>query len=128
MTNLDIDRYAETLYARIDEAVTLQRAEIEGGDWQPEPNMCHQNVTTWCELKPDFKIARGWLYFDLPGLNYVKFVAHSAVIDPSGELCDLTPSNASQDYPFILSRLSEDEYASLVETIENGEINYTINV
>jgi hypothetical protein len=124
MTNHDIEKYAATLYSKINEAVILKRAVIEGGNWQPEPNKCHHNVTIWCEYNAEFKPARGWLYFDLPGLSHVKFVAHSAVITPSGEIRDITPSNASRDYPFILSGLSEDEYALLVETIERGEIHY----
>lgn len=125
MSDLDIDKYGETLYARINEAVILKRAKIKGGDWQPQPNECHHNVTIWCEHNLGFKPARGWLYFDLPGSNFVKFVAHSVVIGPNGEIRDFTPSNASQDYPFITSGLSEDEYASLVEASGNGEIHIT---
>lgn len=124
MTNLDIEKYAETLYSRISEAVILKRAVIEGGDWQPQLNTCHHNVTLWCNHNTDFKPTRGWLYFDLPGLSFVKFVAHSAVINPDGEIHDITPSNASRDYPFISSGLSEDEYASIVEASDNGEIHY----
>ena len=123
MTKDDIEKYAATLYSRISEAVILKRAIIEGGDWQPEPNKCHHNVTIWCKYNPAFKPARGWLYFELNGLNFVKFVAHSAVITSKGEIRDITPSNASRDYPFILSGLSEDEYAVLVETIERGELH-----
>ena len=122
-TAIDIEKYAASLYSRINEAKILKRAVIEGGNWQPEANMCHHNVTIWCEHNPGFAPARGWLYFDLPGLNYVKFVAHSAVIEPSGDIRDITPSNATQDYPFLLANLSEEEYASLVETIQGGELH-----
>lgn len=52
-------------------------------------------------------------------------VAHSAVKAPDGALYDITPTNASQDYPFIESKLSEEEYAELVETRGYGEINYS---
>jgi hypothetical protein len=123
MPALDITEYAKTLYLKVGAAVMLKRATIEGGDWEPQPNMCHHNVTIWCDHKPDYKVVRGWLYFDLPGLNYVKFVAHSAVRTPGGELFDITPSNASQDYPFIESGLNEEEYAELVETRSCGEIH-----
>lgn len=125
MTIFDIKEYAKELYIKSSRAQMLKRAIIEGGDWQPKLNMCHHNVTEWCKHKPDFKPVRGWLYFDLPGLKYVKFVAHSAVRTPEGELYDITPSNASQDYPFIESDLSEEEFAEVVEANGYGEIYYT---
>lgn len=124
MPDIDVNEYAKALYSRVGGAVTLKRAKIEGGDWEPQPNMCHHNVSMWCQLRTDYKAVRGWLYFDLPGLDYVKFVAHSAVRTPDGELFDITPSNASQDYPFIESGLSEEEYAKLVETRGHGEIHF----
>lgn len=125
MSDIEIEKYAESLYSRVGEAVILKRAVIEGGNWQPEPNMCHHNVTIWCSHNAEFTPARGWLYFNLPGLIFVKFVAHSAVEAPEGELFDITPSNASQDYPFITSGLSEEEYAAIIEACENGEIHYS---
>ncbi len=123
MPQIDIKEYGKALYERRSEAVLLERTTIEGGDWAPQPNMCHHNVSICCELKKDYKPVRGWLYFDLPGLNYVKFKAHSAVLAPDGKLYDITPSNASQDYPFLDGNLSEEEYADLVETRGYGEIN-----
>jgi hypothetical protein len=122
MIQIDVKEYARRLHSRAHEAVRLRHAIIEGGDWQPQPNMCHHNVSTWCQHKTDYKPVRGWLYFDLPGLNYVKFVAHSAVRTLQGGLFDITPSNASRDYPFIESGLSEEDYAELVETRGCGEI------
>jgi hypothetical protein len=122
---LDVDEYAKTLCSRLGEAVTLKRAVIEGGHWEPQPNMCHHNVSIWCQHRTDHKPVRRWLYFDLPGLSHVVFVAPSAVRTPEGELFDITPSNASQDYPFVNSDLSEDEYAELVETRGYGEIHYS---
>ena len=123
MPEIDFNEYAMTLYSQVDAAVILKRATIEGGDWEPQPNMCHHNVSIWCQHKPEFKVVRGWLYFDLLGLNYVKFVAHSAVRNPDGELFDITPASASQDYPFIESGLSEEKYAEFVETRGFGEIH-----
>ena len=71
MAKLNIEKYAETLYARINEAEFLNRAEIMDGSRETRPNMCHYNVTIWCEHKTEFTLVRGWLYFDLPGSNYV---------------------------------------------------------
>lgn len=110
--------------SKSEEAVILRRAEIIGGNWEPQANDCHRNVSTWCEHNEQYEPIRGWLYFDLPGANCVKFVAHSAVLTPEKELRDITPSNASQDYPFIPGNLPEEEYVSLVDSIENGEINF----
>ena len=125
MPEINVNEYAKSLYTKISEALLLKRAAIENGDWEPQPNMCHHNVSTWCELKSDYSPVRGWLYFDLPGLNYVKFVSHSAVKSPEGELYDVSPSNASQDYPFIDGGLTEEEYTELVETRGYGEIHYS---
>lgn len=97
---------------------------IENGDWEPQPNFCHHNVSIWCQLRPEYIPVSGWLYFDLPGLNFVKFVAHSAVKAPDGELYDITPSE-TKDYPFIESELSEEEYAELVESKGFGEIDFS---
>jgi hypothetical protein len=126
MEQIDIKEYAKKLYSKASSAVMLKRAIINGGEWQPQPNMCHNNVTIWCQHKTDFQPVRGWLYFDLPGCDYVKFVAHSAVRNPKGELYDITPSNASTDYLFINSELTEEEYAELVEARGFGEINHKI--
>jgi hypothetical protein len=126
MPEINIIEYAEALHSRASEAILLKRAVIENGDWEPQANMCHHNVSMWCEQKTDYSPVRGWLYFDMPGLNYVRFVAHSAVRAPDGELYDITPSNAQQDYPFIESGLSEDEYAELVEDRGYGEIQHII--
>ena len=125
MPELDVNEYAKALCSRVGDAEMLKRAVIENGDWEPQFNLCHHNVSLWCELNTEYYPVRGWLYFDLPGINYVKFVAHSAVKAPDGALYDITPTNASQDYPFIESKLSEEEYAELVETRGYGEINYS---
>lgn len=77
--------------------------------------MCHHNVTEWCALEPTYKVVRGWLYFDLTGCSVARFVAHSVVRAEDGNLYDITPSNASQDYPFLEGNLSEGEFTKLVE-------------
>lgn len=123
MTELEIEEYSQHLANRRSEAKILPRAEIIGGDWQPEPNKCHHNATTWCDLNEDFSPVRGWLYFDLPLLEHIKFIAHSAVLSPEGKIFDITPSNATQDYPFLESHLDEEVYAELVGKIEKGELN-----
>lgn len=112
---VDVEAYGRRLLQRVADARTLRRAEITGGDWEPQPSRCHENVSVWCEMREGYTPVRGWLYFDLPGLAFCRFVAHSAVRAPDGELYDITPSRASAEYPFVEGGLSEDEYADLVE-------------
>ncbi len=112
----DITAYAKRLYERRTEGIMLKWADASIGEWKPEPKMCHDNVTTFCENNPSFRPIRGWLYIDFLGMiGYVNFIAHSAINSPDGELYDITPSNATQQYPFILAEESEAEYAALVE-------------
>lgn len=100
---------------RVGEARVVEKLDVRVGDWKPQRNMCHHNVTYFCEHNPDWVPVRGWLYFDLQGLDISKFVSHSIVRDSAGAYWDITPLVASQDYPFVTSNLSEDEYADLVE-------------
>lgn len=108
--------YAGKLFARVKQAVMLKRAEVAIGEWKPSGNECHGNVTELCAHDPSYAPVRGWLYFDFGGhLDRVQFLAHSAVRAPDGELYDITPSRASQQYPFIAAEESEAEYAALVQ-------------
>ena len=112
---LDLEQLAAGIYARRDEAAILPVAEVAMGDWKPQPNQCHQNVTDWCENNPDYKPVRGWLYFSFFGLlGRVLFEAHSAVRAPDGKIYDITPSFAMSQYPFIVAKETEEEFAELV--------------
>jgi hypothetical protein len=111
-----LDRLAARLYERRDEGVMLNWAAVSIGDWHPQHNVCHENVTTWCQNQPNHHVVRGWFYFAFEDLQpYVQFTAHSAVRIENGELYDITPSNASQQYPFIVAEETEEAYAALVE-------------
>ena len=110
------DEYAARLYERLGECVLLRRAEVNIGDWRPRENECHANVTQWCLNNPQYEIVRGWLYFHVEGaLGRVQFLAHSAVRAPDGFLYDITPSRATQDYPFLSSNLTEEEFSAMVQ-------------
>lgn len=110
------DDYAAGLYARLTECAVLRRVEVASEGWTPQANECHANVTEWCTRYPEYEIVRGWLYFDFGGvLGRVQFLAHSAVRAPDGLLYDITPSQASQEYPFLTANLSEDDFAALVQ-------------
>src|SRR5258706_13269584 len=102
MSPEQITEYAASLFDRCQEGVILSRAEVAMGDWKPQAKLCHENVTAWCESNARYEPSRGWLYFDLGGLlDHVLFIAHSAVRAPDGRLYDITPTDASRQYPFI---------------------------
>ena len=128
MTEIDINTYARSLYARVSDARVLKRVEIDVGDWEVQENMCHHNVSELHLLDDRYTPVRGWLYFDFPGLPCVKFVSHSAVKTPDGEIVDITPKPivATQDYPFLEGDLSEEDYQHLVEECGYGEINMKV--
>ena len=105
--------YAERLYGRREQAVVLSWSDVSVDDWSPKPHDCHGNVTNFCAHDESYSALRGWLYFGFDGaLDEVKFVAHSAVRAPDGLLYDITPSLASQQYPFIAAEEPEAEYAT----------------
>jgi hypothetical protein len=105
------------LFARVHQAAVLNWAEVSIGDWKPQLNECHGNVTELCAHDPSYTPVRGWLYFDFGGLlDCVQFLAHSAVRAPDGKLYDITPAIASQQYPFLAAEESEREYAALIQS------------
>lgn len=119
---LDPQEIGRRLYARRGEAVITKFAKAQIGDWKPNEHECHGNVTTWCEHHGKHKPVRGWLFFDYEDiLPHVRFTAHSVIEDESGDLVDITPSRASQPYPFIRAEEDDETFASLVE--DHGLMN-----
>ena len=115
MQGLDSTEYARHLYARRGEATFPRVARVSLGVWRPQPNECHVNVDWWCTHTRGYTPVRGWLYFAyLDLLPHVHFNAHSIVRNPEEELVDITPSQATERYPFILALESEQDYFSLV--------------
>jgi hypothetical protein len=113
----ELPEYSSRLYARVHEGVIVPPAEVSLGDWQPLPNECHQNASTWCANTEGFTVVHGWLYFHFEGLlPFVLFNAHSVVRDARGQLWDITPNAASQPYPFLIAEESAQEYAQLVQS------------
>lgn len=123
MPEFDVDAYGRSLMARAQEAVVVRRVQVAIGDWTPQANMCHHNVSWFCENSPGYTPIRGWLYFDLSGLAVAKFLSHSVVCAPDGELFDITPWEATQHYPFLHGNLDEDDYAYLVEEKRIGSLH-----
>ena len=113
---VEVPEYSERLYARRLEGVMVPLAVVSLGAWNPAPNDCHANVSTWCKNMPKYTAVRGWLYFDyVDALPYVLFNAHSVIRAPDGRLWDITPTLASQPYPFLSTEGTDGEYEQLVE-------------
>ena len=77
--------------------------KINTENWECKPNMCHHNTAELWRHDNSYTPIRGWLYFDLPELDCVKFLSHSVVRLPNGEFVDITPKQKiiSKDYPFL---------------------------
>ena len=126
MNDQELQAYGRRLFERRREGILVRPAAVSIGDWGPSEHECHGNVTTWCQHNPQgHKPVRGWLYFDFGLiLPYVRFTAHSVVEQENGELADITPSQASQEYPFIRAEETEDAYAALIADGCLQHINY----
>lgn len=107
--------YAQWLMGRFGELRILPRREVKVGDWSPQLNRCHDNVATWLSHTPSDVGVVGWLVVDYrPTLPWVRFTAHTVVaINNSDEWIDITPSIATQDYPFVSSGLQGDAFFAL---------------
>jgi len=105
------------LYNRRSEAVNVKHVRIDGGDWLPEPNQCHRNVTQWCDWHPNQKAVRGWWvadYLEIPP-GFYRFLAHSVVETETGDLIDLTPNPAPWRYPFLRHDQTDGDFAEIVD-------------
>jgi hypothetical protein len=117
-----IKKHIVYLLKNMAKAKPLPRKSIVGGNWNPQPKMCHHNVTEYCIYKPKYKPVRGWLVFSFPQLGFYKFISHSALKSPDGEVFDITPTTVQKVYPFLASGLSCAEYAEILKFCENGEL------
>ena len=114
----ELIEYARQLYLRRGEAVVVSPANASIGDWLPKANECHGNVSTFVLNTPGFEAVRGWLYFDfLNVFPFVRFLAHSVVCNGEGNLYDITPQNATQPYPFLEAKVSEEKFEEFVVTL-----------
>jgi hypothetical protein len=121
----DLLPYVARLYERRNEGVTVPGGRIQGTDWTPVFNDCHANVNALCGADPRYRPVRGWLYFDFENsLSFVRFTAHSVVADEAGRLWDITPSRASQRYPFICAEGTVEEFVQIVEVRGLGNLDH----
>lgn len=111
----------KALYESRQEAVEVPFEPRRSKDWAPAEGQCHYNVDYWVLAHPGTRAVRGWLVFDFETTSMglmplVRFTAHSVVEDADGRLVDITPSNASQRYPFLRHLGSDDQFEQLVTT------------
>jgi hypothetical protein len=118
---MQVEELAAYLYKHRGEAKAVPFAEYQLADWRPTPNDCHRNVDHWVAQNPGYRAVRGWLVFDfringpLLGMRpHFRFNAHSTVRSPDGTIVDITPSYASQRYPFMPHPFDEQSFVALV--------------
>lgn len=111
-------KYGLGLYGKLGEAVRLCRVTAKIGNWSPQSHYCHDNVKAWVEHNPQHKQVYGFVFFDLSLVGHVEFAAHSAIELEDGVHVDITPHNASGDYPFLRHTGTFDEFAAVAERIK----------
>jgi hypothetical protein len=110
-----LEGLAQYLYEHRKKAIVVPFRDCSSGAFQPVEQDCHRNVELWCRATPGHTIIRGWLVFEVfAPLGFCRFNPHSVVRDEQGELFDLTPTRASQRYPFLYNHLTDEEYVLLV--------------
>jgi hypothetical protein len=114
----ELARYAGNLFARMHEAQHVPFMQVKINGDPARPNNCHENANLWIEENPTYSCVRGWLCVDGGHLsNTVDFLAHSVVAHPSGTMHDVTPVHSCEPRPFLPARISEDDFAYVVEVL-----------
>jgi hypothetical protein len=125
----DLKELARKLYERRAEAVVVPYEDREGSDWKPSERDCHNNVDRWVLENPDTRSVRGWIVFDFEKTSrglmpMVRFTPHSVVEEADGRLVDITPSKASQRYPFLPHADSDGSFEEIVTANQLENLDY----
>jgi hypothetical protein len=121
----ELSNYIRYLFDNRENSIIVPAGEIDGGEWQPRLNDCHNNVDRWCAHNKEFKPARGWLFYDLGyEADFVMFQQHSVLADDKGRLIDITPTKASDSFPFIYVSETDEQYFSKEPALVNGNLFY----
>ncbi|WP_157158015.1 hypothetical protein [Bradyrhizobium genomosp. III] len=116
--DLEIEKLIAELHAL---AATAQVYPFQPLLAKAKEHDCHRNVDLFVSQNAGHRTVRGWLIFDfrnlfLLGLQpIVRFTAHSLIENEQGQKIDITPSRASQPYPFIEHPFGETDFMSLVD-------------
>jgi hypothetical protein len=116
MPDIDLEALKMSLYARRKEGVVVPYEQVTMASGPATERWCHINVDRFVSEHPDHKSVRGWLVFDLTKLllPLCRFTAHSVVETPDRRLFDLTPTRASQRYPFLRHHGPDGEFEAIV--------------
>lgn len=118
---------AKRLYERRQDALVVPYEDRASAGFAPVHHECHRNVDLWVQAHPRDQPVRGWLSFDaFYLLGYHRFQPHSVVADENGRLFDVTPSLASQRYPFLRHEGTDAEYVALVESSHLVHLDHPI--
>lgn len=116
----------EALYARIGEAVRLERVDRVFGGWSPQVGECHANAEVIARLDPSWAVVHGWLC--VGGAGGAIFNAHSIVADQDGKLFDFTPADPlvrDDERWFIRHPGSDDDFERLVIKRKQAQLIFT---
>ncbi|MBX9776900.1 MAG: hypothetical protein K2Y71_21175 [Xanthobacteraceae bacterium] len=123
-TDAEPQRVAKGVLDRLDEAVHVPLREFgtqgrpEEPGWHPQPKYCHYNVVAWVYRNPQHKHGKGYLVFDFRPLLRERLIqAHSVVELEDGSLIDITPSHASQSYPFVRHIGTDEEFVEMARVM-----------
>lgn len=130
-TEPDWKELARTLYERRSQAVDVPFVEKEVDGWKPRATECHRNADLYSLAIGGCRSVRGWMVFDYNTASrglapIVKFVAHSVLEFEDGTLIDITPSAASQRYPFLRHHGSDEEFEDWVRTWNMVHVQHSI--
>lgn len=87
--------------------------------WQPLHNKCHANSMILETYGEGFSAVHGWMLLDYRDkADYVRFVAHSVVMNAQSELIDVTPAaDDRMHFPFISAGISNLEYENVLNAL-----------
>lgn len=119
MPDVNLAELAHELYARRHTAVTVPYIANSFSVGLPAEHECHNNCDRYALDNPGFKTVRGWLVFDYNKTTegwwpICRFTAHSVLEADDGTLIDITPSQASQRYPFLRHDGPEGQFEAIV--------------
>jgi hypothetical protein len=124
----EVEIYVSDLYDRRNEGTIVPLAIMEGGNWQPIANQCHDNVDIYCQHDNKYQPVRGWLFFDYGYLlNTVSFLQHSVLKFPDGKMYDITPTPSFENYPFIIANETDEEFFKKEKHTDNGNLYHIHN-
>jgi hypothetical protein len=118
VTDPEIDRLIQELSRLLTEAKVYPFEPLFP---DAKPHECHRNVHAFVASNDGYRAVGGWLFFDyrnaflLGIVPTIRFTAHSLVQDENGLMLDITPSQASQRYPFIEHPFGHDDFVQLVD-------------